>query len=259
MRGTTRFFQRSLAALLLLMWASSALAEDPGSDPAAEQSFRSFYSIRAWAPRTQPIDIGALTLWERHFPSRTCTWRNRAIQDGTFDIAILSSCPAYVGSRRISFEFHGKAGESDLYLKRVSVDGRELSVQEYEGFIDHPFTNYGSYQTVLQDNDRLLIEHQTGVRDITSVDHLLSTAEDARYTCFVTDQSVPTGIALFCFVNAHDPEDAEYANKHPPFIMTLRRADAAWIVQAIHFEVRSIWGATAVLRSLIETIGLDIN
>jgi hypothetical protein len=252
MQGTMR-----LVAALLLTLASSAFAGDPESDPAAEQSFRSFYWIKAWAPRTQPIDIGDLALWERHFPARTCTWRKQAVQVAADDIAIFSSCPAYVGSRRISFEFHGKAGEPDLYLKRVSMDGKELNVQEYESFIDHPFTNYGSFQTILQDNDRLLTEHQTGTRDITSVDHLLSTADDARYACFVTDQSVPTGIALFCFVNAHDPEDAKYANTHRPFIMTLRRADAAWIVQAIHFEAGSLWDPKAVLRYLIEIIGLN--
>ena len=253
MQGATR----SVAALLLLALASSASAENPESDPAAERSFRSFYWVKAWAPRTQPIDIGDLALWERHFPSRTCTWRNRAIQDGTFDIAILSSCPAYVGSRRISFEFHGKAGESDLYLKRVSVDGKELSVQEYEAFIDHPFTNYGSYQTVLKDNDRLLIEHQTGIRDITSVDHFNSTADDARYTCSITDQSAPNAVAVFCFVNAHDPEDAEYAEKHRPFVMDLHRAETAWILRAIHTEARSASDLKTMLQWLAETIGLN--
>lgn len=253
MQGTTRL----VATFLLLTLASPAFAGDPESDPAAEQTFRSFYWIKAWAPRTQPIDIGDLTLWEQHFPARTCAWRKQAVQVAAGGIAIFSSCPAYVGSHRISFEFHGKADEPDLYLKRVSVDGKELSVQEYESFIDHPFTNYGSFQMILQDNDRLLIEHQTGTRDITSVDHLLSTADDAGYTCFVTDQSVPTGIALFCFVNAHDPEDAKYANTHRPFIMDLRRAEAAWIVRAIHFEVGSIWDSKAMLRSLIETIGLN--
>jgi hypothetical protein len=252
MQGTMRL----VAILLLLTLASSALAGDPESDPVAKQSFRSFHWIKAWAPRTQPIDIGDLTLWERHFPARTCTWRKQAVPVTAGDIAIFSSCPAYVGSRRISFEFHGKAGETDLYLKRASVDGKELSVQEYEAFIDHPFTTYGSYQTVLPNNDRMGIAFQAGVRDIASIDRFFSSAEDARYSCFVTDQSNSAGIAVFCFVDAHDPEDAEYAEKHRPFIVGLQRAGAAWIVRAIHFELESIWDSKAVLRFLIETIGL---
>ncbi|WP_441280787.1 hypothetical protein [Tardiphaga sp. 862_B3_N1_1] len=252
MQGATRL----VATLLLLTLASSAFAGDPESDPAAEQSFRSFYGIKAWAPRTQPIDIGDLTLWERHFPARTCTWRKQAVQVAAGDIAIFSSCPAYVGSRRISFEFHGKVGETDLYLKRVHVDGKELSVQEYEGFIDHPFTNYGSYQTVIQSNDRMRVSYQAGAREITSIARFFSTAEDAQYSCFVTDQSLSAGIAVFCFVESHDPQDAEYAEKHRPFIIDLQRAEDAWVLRAIHTEARSTSDPKAMLQSLSETIGL---
>jgi hypothetical protein len=257
MPGTTRFFQSLATAFLLLMPASSALAEDLTSDTAAEHAFRTFYSIRAWAPRTQPIDIGDRALWERHFPTRTCTWRKQAIQAATVDIAIFSSCPAYVGSRRISFEFHGKAGESELYLKRVNVEGEELSVVEYESFIDHPFTTYGSYQTLLQTNDRIRVLSSAGARDMTSTDHFLSTAEGAGYSCFITDQSVSKSISVFCFVDAHDPEDAEYAAKHRPFIMDLQRADAAWVMRAIHMEERTISGQKPMLQSLHESIGLN--
>ena len=203
---------------------------------AAEQAFRTFYSIKAWAPRTQPIDIGDRALWERHFPSRTCTWRKQAIQVETADTAVFSSCPAYIGSRRISFEFHGKSGEGDLYLKRVNVEGKELSVQEYENFIDHPFTSFGSYQTLLQSNDRMRVSLPSEARDITSIEQFLSTAENAGYSCFATDQSVSTGISIFCFVDAHDPEDAEYAAKHRPFIIDLQQADATWVLRAIHTE-----------------------
>lgn len=257
MRGTTRFLQNSAAAFLLLMSAPSALAEDLTSDTAAEQAFRTFYSIKAWAPRTQPIDVGDRALWERHFPSRTCTWRKQAIKAAAADIAIFSSCPAYVGSRRISFEFHGKLGESDLYLKRVNVEGKELSVQEYENFIDHPFTSYGSYQTLLQTNDGIRVLSPAGARDITSIDHFLSTAENAEYSCFLTDQSVSKSISIFCFVDAHDPEDVEYAEKHRPFIMDLDRADAIWILRAIHSETGSIWTPKDLLQSLSNTIGLN--
>lgn len=256
MRGTTRF-PRHAVAVFLLMSASSALAEDLGSDPAAEQSFRSFNSVKAWAPRTQPIDIGDRVLWERHFPSRTCTWRKQAIQVETADTAIFSSCPAYIGSRRISFEFHGKSGEGDLYLKRVNVEGKELSVVEYENFIDHPFTGYGSYQTLLQTNDRIRVLSPTGASDIIRTNHFLSTAEGAGYSCFVTDQSFPTGISIFCFVDAHDPEDAEYAAKHRPFIIDLQRADATWVLRAIHMEEKTVTEQKTMLHSLYETIGLD--
>ncbi|UGV24858.1 hypothetical protein E0H22_03690 [Rhodopseudomonas boonkerdii] len=257
MRVTNRFLQHSIAAFLLLMSASSALAEDSKSDPAAEQSFRSFHSIKAWAPRTQPIDIGDRAVWERHFPARTCTWRKQAIQAPNADIAIFSSCPAYVSSRRISFEFHGKAGDVDLYLKRVKVEGKELSLQEYENFIDHPFTSFGSYQTLLQTNDRMRVVSPAGARDITSIEKFLSTAENAEYSCFATDQSVSTRISIFCFVDAHDPEDAEYAAKHRPFIIDLQRADATWALRAIHMEERTVTEQKTMLHSLYETIGLD--
>jgi hypothetical protein len=257
MRSTTRFFQNSAAAFLLLISASTALAEDLTSDTAAEHAFRSFYSIKAWAPRTQPIDIGDRALWERHFPTRTCTWRKQAIQVATADIAIFSSCPAYIGSRRISFEFHGKAGDSEVYLKSVNVEEKELSVLEYENFIDHPFTSYGSYQTLLQTNDRMRVLLQAGTRDISSIDHFLSTAESAGYSCFVTDQSVSKGISVFCFVDAHDPEDAEYAVKHRPFIVDFQRVDAAWVLRAIHMEERTISEPKLMHKSLYETIGLN--
>lgn len=257
MRSTTRFLQKSAVAFLLLISASSALAEDPAGDTAAEQAFRTFYSIKAWAPRTQPIDIGDRALWERHFPTRTCTWRKQAIQVATADIAIFSSCPAYVGSRRLSFEFHGKNGESYLYLKRVNVEGKELSVVEYESFIDHPFTTYGSYQTLLQSDDRMRVVLQAGARDIASIDHFLSTAEGAGYSCFVTDQSLSKGISVFCFVHAHDPEDAEYAVKHRPFIVDLQRVDAAWVLRAIHMEERTISEPKLMHQSLYEAIGLN--
>jgi hypothetical protein len=257
MRGTTRYLQPSVAAFILLTSALSALARDPKNDPAAEQSFQSFYSIKAWAPRTQPIDIGDRALWERHFPSRTCTWRKQAIQAATADIAIFSSCPAYIGSRRISFEFHGKAGDSDIYLKRVNVEGKELSVQDYERFIDHPFTSYGSYQTLVQTNHNMRVESKAGARDITSNDHILSTAEGAGYSCFIADQSVSTGISVFCFVDAHDPEDAEYAAKHRPFIIDFQRVDAAWVLRAIHMEERTVSEQKTMLKSLYEAIGLN--
>ncbi|MGM5028325.1 hypothetical protein AB8B02_19040 [Tardiphaga sp. 862_B3_N4_1] len=257
MRGTTRFLQYPAAAFLLLMSASSAFAEHPESDPVAEQSFRSFYSIKAWAPRTRPIDIGDRSLWERHFPTRTCTWRKQAIQAETADVAIFSSCPAYVGSRRITFEFHGKAGDSALHLKRVNVEGKELSVLEYETFIDNPFTSHGSYQTVLQTDDRMRVASQAAVRDITSIDNFLSTAEGAGYSCFVADQSISTSISVFCFIDAHDPEDADYAVKHRPFIMDLQRADAAWVLRAIHMEEKTISEQKPMLQSLYETIGLN--
>jgi hypothetical protein len=93
----------------------------------------------------------------QHFPPHICKpsakWQLQTHKPTTLTLV----CPAFWGSgQQLTFDFvevpykYKYAAGSDLYLKSVRLNGKELSPAEFRNFVINPYTTYATFQKLLE-------------------------------------------------------------------------------------------------------------